>query len=273
MKKFIMFLRLIIIISIILSVLLFIDNCTFETNYYDLSKYSPESFRGTTIVQISDLHNEQFGIRNKYLIEKLEEINPDYIFITGDMVSAEDVDFTGIYSLTEEIGKKYKCYFVIGNHENGLTNSSFNTLINSLIAYGIEFLNNKKIDLNDDVSLYGVDYADKYYIKSKYGVQEMENDVGKAEKDKYNIRITHNPNDFDTYSSWGADLIFTGHTHGGMVRLFDVGIISTDRTLFPQYDGGLYYSGDSVMINSRGLSRGHVGVRLFNRPEIVVANF
>lgn len=81
-----------------------------------------------------------------------------------------------------------------------------------------------------------------------------------------------------------------------MVRLFDNGLISTDRTLFPEFDGGLYYieysnnSKDnyklteekhkanyyfnkSNLIVSRGLSRGHIGFRLFNQPELVYVDF
>ena len=91
------------------------------------------------------------------------------------------------------------------------------------------------------------------------------------------------------YDEWGADIVFAGHTHGGMIRLFDHGLISTDRTFFPKYDGGFYYIDDNNvteeknkeeylyydnnMIVSRGLSRGHIGFRLFNRPELVVVEF
>ncbi len=118
---------------------------------------------------------------------------------------------------------------------------------------------------------------------------------GYADKDKVDILLAHNPKDFDSYKSWGADLIFSGHTHGGMIRIFDRGIISTDRTFFPKYDGGVFkvnrygvmdndYSiikengnvikyDDSTLVVSRGLSRGHVGFRLFNRPELVEIEF
>ena len=74
-----------------------------------------------------------------------------------------------------------------------------------------------------------------------------------------------------------------------MVRFFENGIISTDRSLFPKYDGGTYHFYDNEiieekdkeeylysennMIVSRGLSRGHIGFRLFNRPELVVLEF
>ncbi len=118
---------------------------------------------------------------------------------------------------------------------------------------------------------------------------------GFADKDKVDILLAHNPKDYDSYKRWGADIVFSGHTHGGMIRLFDRGIISTDRSFLPQYDGGVFsitkhrlldndYSiikekgnifeyDDSKIIVSRGLSRGHIGFRLFNKPELVEIEF
>ena len=111
-----------------------------------------------------------------------------------------------------------------------------------------------------------------------------------------NILLAHNPDDYDVYKKWGADIVFSGHTHGGMIRIFNKGIVSTDRTLFPKYDGGVFDLSinttdsenyivnkennreiinldDSKIIVSRGLSRGHIGFRFFNRPELVIVNF
>ena len=119
---------------------------------------------------------------------------------------------------------------------------------------------------------------------------------GVCDKNRVNILLAHNPNDFDVYKKWGADLVFSGHTHGGMVRIFDRGLLSTDRTFYPEYDGGVYkiishpdmnslsyitnekkYSfiiiDTSTMFVSRGLSRGHIGFRLFNTPELIYITF
>ena len=118
---------------------------------------------------------------------------------------------------------------------------------------------------------------------------------GVADRNEINILLAHNPKDFDVYEKWGADIVFSGHTHGGMIRIFNKGIISTDRTLFPKYDGGVFdlvstdnkdnqYSivkendkvielDDSKIVVSRGMSKGHIGFRLFNRPELVVIYF
>ncbi len=115
---------------------------------------------------------------------------------------------------------------------------------------------------------------------------------GVPNKDELNILLAHNPKDFDVYANWGADLVFSGHTHGGMIKIFNHGLISPDRTLFPFYDGGSYcnnkisnvvdddiyksynpFISHNIMIVSRGMSRGHIGFRLFNVPELVVVKF
>ena len=82
--------------------------------------------------------------------------------------------------------------------------------------------------------------------------------------------MAHNPNYFPVYASWGADVTFCGHIHGGMVWLPVLGgILSPETILFPEYDGGIYQIEDKTMILSRGLGRGRMGVRLFNPPELV----
>ena len=66
-------------------------------------------------------------------------------------------------------------------------------------------------------------------------------------------------------------LIFSGHVHGGMIRLpFIGGVISPNRTLFPEYDSGIYQYNGAKLVVSRGMSRGQTGIRVFNQPELVV---
>ena len=80
----------------------------------------------------------------------------------------------------------------------------------------------------------------------------------------------------EEYGGWGYDLVFCGHGHGGIFRIpiVDKGLLSTDRTFFPEYDGGLYpLSGGGYCVVSRGLGSNTVpfrAFRLFNRPEVAV---
>lgn len=238
-----------------------------------------EEIKGKIILQISDLHNKEYGKNNIDLLKSIDIINPDYVFLTGDMVSSEDVDFGGFYSLAKSLAEKYTCYYVPGNHECGLSYSKYKELLNEINKLSVINLDGKKVNLSNNVVLYGLNYDEIYYYpKNHFSVDKIEKELGKTDNTKFNILITHDPKDFDNYCKWGADIVFAGHTHGGMIRMFDVGIISTDRTLFPKYDGGLFENtidnqNQNILVDSKGLSRGHIGFRLFNKPELVVLEF
>ena len=87
--------------------------------------------------------------------------------------------------------------------------------------------------------------------------------------EQFNILLAHNPAYFKEYVSWGADLILSGHVHGGVIRIpFFGGVFSPEKIFFPEYDAGLFESRDSIMVVNRGLGYSKVNLRLFNRPEI-----
>lgn len=270
--------RLIINISVIflmiLAIRLYIDNNVFEVSSFVISNDEiPKSFNKTKILQVSDLHNKSFGKNNEVLLKKIDEIKPDYIFLTGDMVSSKDKDFSTFYNFAYEIGSKYNCYYILGNHELDLKNEDRKAIYETLEKYKITVLDNRQIEIIENgevINLYGMWYNPKYYIREDFTEEKMENLMGDA-KEEFNILLTHNPDDFEIYANWGADLIFSGHVHGGMIRLpFVGGIISPNRTLFPKYDAGIYEYGDSKLVVSRGMSRGQTGIRVLNQPELVV---
>ncbi|MBO5142302.1 MAG: metallophosphoesterase [Clostridia bacterium] len=262
------------VVLIIFLIRLYIDNNVLTTTYISFTDTElPENFSGTKILQISDLHNKSYGKNNEVLIKEIEKINPEYIFLTGDMVSNKDVDFTPFFNLVSILGNKYKCFYIIGNHEMDLTNRERNNICDTLKSYNVKVLDNEMVELvkNDEqINLYGMWYNPKFYIEEEFYLENMEKIMGNS-KTGFNILLTHNPDDFEIYADWGADLIFSGHVHGGMVRLPIVGgVISPNRFLFPKYDAGLYKYNNSSLIVSRGLSRGTTGLRVFNQPELVV---
>jgi predicted MPP superfamily phosphohydrolase len=98
----------------------------------------------------------------------------------------------------------------------------------------------------------------------------MTKSLGEADLTKFNLLLTHSPTNFEIYKSWGADLILSGHVHGGMIRVPFVGaVFSPDEGFMPKYSAGKYRLEDSILIVSRGLGRGSRGFRLFNRPNLV----
>jgi predicted MPP superfamily phosphohydrolase len=76
---------------------------------------------------------------------------------------------------------------------------------------------------------------------------------------------------FKEYIGWRADLVLSGHVHGGLVRLpFIGGVISPQVRLFPKYDAGLFSEQGYNMVVSRGLGTHSYMPRFFNPPQLLV---
>lgn len=271
----------IVIVLLLLVVLLriYIDNEIPKVSNVEIkSPKLPEVFDGYKIVQLSDLHSKSFGNNNEMLIDMIDKESPNIIVMTGDMVTANEKDFTVFYSLVKELTKKYRVYYVYGNHEGELSLKLKSEITAFLKENGVIVLDNDYISIeknNEKINLYGLCYTQKYYSYKggkKHIITEnyIKNKLGTIDKNKYNILLTHNPLFFDAYSGYGFDLTLSGHVHGGLIRLpFIGGILSPERKFFPQYSAGVYEKGNSKLVVSRGLSRGTKGFRLFNRPDVV----
>ena len=134
---------------------------------------------------------------------------------------------------------------------------------------------NEKISLPAaNMDIYGLEIDMDYYGKFKKRNMETEyinRLLGKQQTSVFNILIAHNPDYFSTYADWGADLVVSGHIHGGLMKLPVLGgVISPALRLFPEYDGGEYKKGKSTMILSRGLGTHTLPIRIFNPGELVV---
>ena len=127
-----------------------------------------------------------------------------------------------------------------------------------------------------DKIIRGAEIGKEYYQKMKQGrmtVSYLESLIGRPEKGAYNILIAHNPDYFPVYAGWGADLVLSGHVHGGIMRLPVLGgVISPSLRLFPKYDGGCFREGESTMILGRGLGSHTVPIRIFNPGELIVVS-
>lgn len=276
---------IVIVLLLLLVVLLriYIDNEIPKVSNVEIkSSKLPEVFDGYKIVQLSDLHSKSFGNNNEMLIDMIDKESPNIIVMTGDMVTANEKDFTVFYSLVKELTKKYRVYYVYGNHEGELSLKLKSEITAFLKENGVIVLDNDYISIeknNEKINLYGLCYTQKYYSYKggkKHIITEnyIKNKLGTIDKNKYNILLTHNPLFFDAYSGYGFDLILSGHVHGGLIRLpFIGGILSPERKFFPQYSAGVYEKGNSKLVVSRGLSRGTKGFRFFNRPDVVSITF
>lgn len=235
-----------------------------------------KSTKKYTIYQISDLHNHNFGKNQKRIMVLFDE-NPDFIFLTGDMVDRLQKNIDGAMTLLEKLSEKYpgKLFFVTGNHEKA--SPFYMDMLSYMKKNKIIVLDDKNINF-DDFNLIGLADPSEYYdyktIKSIEGTATVEAKLkGLIAPNKVNLLLAHNPNYFESYSKSKVALVFSGHTHGGQFRLFKRGLIAPGEGLFPKYAGGLYQIDESYMINSRGLGNNlPIAKRIFNGPEICKIN-
>lgn len=231
----------------------------------------PEGFDGCTIVQLSDLHGASFGEDNAELIAAVAAQDPDLIFLTGDI---QDRYRKTPASYTAAIGRAMAgiapTYFVTGNHEWAFPD--VRELKRSLKDAGVTVLTNEFVALERDggvIFLAGID--DPNGFADQKSPEALAEEVKAAAGGGFWMLLAHRNNYFEKqYSGLGADLVISGHGHGGLIRLpFTDGLISVERTLFPSYTSGFYqFNGRDVFV-SRGLGNSGPSFRLFNRPQLV----
>ena len=249
-------------------------NKALEVNTYVVSGDIPAAFDGYRIAQISDLHNARMGKDNQKLLDALREAQPDMIAITGDLVDARRTDMDRALEFIQEAVTIAPCYYVTGNHENRI--AEYPQLKAAMIAAGVTVLEDEKIQITRNgasVTLLGVQ-------DPGFDTTDEEDDAVISRRlreaclteDDFVILLSHRPELLQTYADFSIDLVFSGHAHGGQVRLpFVGGVVAPNQGLFPEYDGGAYIENGTQMIVSRGVGNSLFPLRVNNRPEVVLA--
>lgn len=223
----------------------------------------PEEFDGFKIVQISDLHDKNFGSNQLDLIQKVKDQKPDIIILTGDIVDKKNDDPEPVKDMLAGISQIAPVYFVTGNHELDMDSvNQYATMKEEFKTYDVTNLDDSYVEIkrgSSKIMLYGMQYR----------MYDMESFIQKTNPDTFNILMYHSSEAFSTIKGHGYDLVFSGHTHGGIIRLpFVGGVIGNSGSLFPKYSSGVYDESQSKLVSSRGLGDTKLK-RFYNPPEIV----
>lgn len=228
------------------------------------------------IVMLADLHGTVFGRKNDRLIRKIKSLHPDMICVAGDMTVKDGRGSSACIALCREMVRLCPVYYAMGNHE--IRMEHYEDFCLELKKAGVFVLDNEHVHFaasGTKIGVYGWSAGEWYYHKCwqkrVLTVKELEHQLGVPEQGEFHILLAHNPEYFQTYCKWGADLVLSGHVHGGIARLPWIGgVISPSLRLFPKYDAGKFREQNGTMILSRGLGTHHIRLRFFNIPEISV---
>jgi len=257
------------------------NNSIIVTNINYVNSKIPNNFNGYKILHISDLHNKEFGKNQKKLISLTKELNPDIIVVTGDLIDSRRTTIDDMHialSYMKSATDIAPVYYVSGNHEE--RSNLYNDLKIALEECGVINMNDthKNIELNgDSISLLGLaDISFNPIISSEYntstlGFYEILGNLKTESNNKFTILLSHRPELIKLYSKENIDLVFSGHAHGGQIRLpFLGGLIAPNQGFFPKYTNGIHKHNSTSLVISRGLGNSLAPQRIFNRPELVV---
>lgn len=225
---------------------------------------------------LTDLHGCDYGPFGVELAAKVDEYNPDAIFLVGDMFSA-DGDYTDELQLFRLLDGIAYTFYVTGNHEYweydvpllmAMVEGTGVTTLDQSSSY--IFLDGQELNICGVPDPYAMNYADAPDTEV-----QLQQAAERIRKDAYTVLLAHRPELLEKYAANGSfDLVVSGHAHGGQVRIPGLvnGLYAPNQGWFPEYAGGEYQMGDTTMIVSRGLStqaQWYVP-RIFNRPELVI---
>lgn len=231
-----------------------------------------------TIAQVSDLHNAEFGGGNRELLTILEEAEPDLIAITGDLIDSRRTDPAPALAFLEGAVELAPVCYVTGNHEFRAYDA-YQDLKSQMEELGVIVLENESMVL-EEVPLRVIGLDDPSFgVRSDPSATPEQILQGAltalapqaGEEDLRTVLLAHRPEYVELYAQHGADLVLSGHAHGGQVRLPGVGgLYAPGQGFLPEYTSGLYQIGGTSLVVSRGLGNSLFPLRVNNRPEVVL---
>lgn len=271
--------RLIIfsIIVVLSAIYLYTENTKLYVSSHNIiNNKIPKEFNNYKIAQISDFHNTKYESLRNDIINELEQQKPDIIVVTGDLADSNTTDIQLSVNFIKNIKHIAPIYYVSGNHEANISLDDYNLLKQQLTSLNVNILEDELEVLKKDnksINLIGIDDPLKSLniqfdesITIKKSITSINYDL-----DLYTILLSHRPEQFNNYVDKEIDLVFSGHAHGGQIRVpFIGGIVAPNQGFFPEYTSGLYTKDKTSMIVSRGIGNSLFPFRINDRPELII---
>ena len=265
---------------VIIFVVAIISICSYEVyisyNNLTFTNYTINSNKvndNINVTIISDLHENRFGEDNTDLIKKIEKQSPDIILVAGDMTNKDSTDIKLVTNLMKRLSEIAPVFYSLGNTEYDNITKFNSDIIEQLENVNVTVLDKEYEDIkikNTTIRIGGMyDYAFALNGNNTYKFLCDFQDT-----ESYKIMMAHRPDSFifgDASEVWDIDLVVSGHTHGGQVRLpFMGGLYVGDQGYFPMYDKGLFDLNKIKILITSGLGSGKQKIPRFNNvPEVV----
>ena len=224
-----------------------------------------------TILHLSDLHLEKISQREKQLLELLQKIKPDILLFSGDFLNLSYIhDEKAIKEagdLVEKWTAPYGVFCVSGSPAVDQP-EAVNRILHSTQAV---YLDNSFVQIyinGDTIDLYGLTCTHMPHVDS-----EVLHRINHKDSKNLKILLFHSPDLAPDAAEAGMDIMLSGHTHGGQVRIPFIGALVTGSLYGKRFEAGAYELEQMRLYVSRGIGMEGAGaprVRFLCSPEIIV---
>jgi len=257
MIKIVVFIIFIVLVGYVYFQVSFTKLCFAE---YKASKVA--SGEKINILQISDFHDKSSN--NDLLLKSIKSLSPHLIVITGDFIDRGTEDLRNVYNFIDKLKKiNPNIFFICGNHE--WSNENREELLEGLEERKVYVLNNANLVVtinNTKINLCGVDDCN-----GKQG--DLRKAFNGVDKEYFTILLSHEPNIAMKNKEIPADLIISGHTHGGQVRVPFLGaLVAPGQGYLPKYTKGFYKVNKNIVYIDSGVGTSNSPIRFLNRSQV-----
>lgn len=201
---------------------------------------------------------------------------PDAVLLVGDMFDddTQNRPTERTLSLMRQLSAQYPCCYVSGNHE--AWTGEMDALYQQTEEAGVTVLRMSSGVLTvrgQRIALCGVpDPYEMVFSGAPDTEEQLRQALENVDSADFTVLLAHRPELLAKYAQFPADLVVSGHAHGGQVRILGVvnGLYAPNQGWFPKLAGGAYTQDGTTLIVSRGLAVRTRLPRIFNRPEVVL---
>lgn len=237
---------------------------------------------GAHFVFLSDIHGHMYG-RHSRLAKKIKKLQPEGIIIGGDLISKQRWEqCQTMICLLQQLQEISPVYYVFGNHECSMEQfdkAQFDSYIEKLQSFGVQIIRNQIFYpfADKSISCYGMELPLALYkkgVRTDFPIELIQQmNLQWKEEEKTKLLFVHQPSFGDDYTKLNVKGIFSGHTHGGLVRIPGIGsLMNPELIWWPKYDSGVYEIGerkDTTLVVSNGLGTHHFHIRVFDSAQLI----
>ena len=268
----------VIVLALLVYALVYSNTKVVCTEYDVSSPDLPSAFSGTRVAVVADTH----GRFDQEIVDICADA--DFIILAGDIIDDEAQISAASDFARKLVNTGKPIYYVTGNHE-WATGEAVYSFLDALRSRGVYVLGGKTATLDRGEASITIAGLDDPNGRADL-LTSPESLLAGTQPEDFVLLISHRPYDYDEYAALGADLIVSGHLHGGLVRLSFLGglighghggLIGPGHKFLPELDGGTYPAANgATLVVSRGLAGVKLNntsfhwMRLFNPREVVM---